>query len=187
MLIPLLLPGLGFGTWMSLNQGRAFVAFEDVDGSRSYKATAKIIDGLWFDDVFLAYHNGGSFPIDRNRYVYAQYFDLDNDNRDEIIITGSTAASVKKFILTKKNGKFEMMRNISEWGGLNEAFGGDEIYFEDIDNDGLSEIVTQYRIYYKGAPDQIWTSYYALNGNGVYQFLKVDKNNVASSSGDSAL
>jgi len=170
---------IAFGLWLILNQGQAYVSFNDIKGTKDYRVVVKIVDGLWFKKVLLAnvYSNGAnSLGLDKNKAVNIEYLDLDGDEEDEIIISGSSfGGNIIKYVLNKEGNEFRKVYNINRFGSVSEAFSSEQIFFKNIDDDRELEVIEEYKIPYKNAPYQIWSTYYDLTKNGIYQFVKLEK------------
>jgi len=173
---------LFFGGWFALNQGRAFVSFQNVPDSADYKVVAKIVNGPLIENTLVAnvYGYGGSFPsVDEDQPIITRYIDIDHDGQKEITVTGTDyPGNVTKYILKKENGGYKVIHNIDEEGVEREAFSSGQISFQDENNDGILEIVEDFYLPYANAPDQIWSSYYRFDGE-YYRFFKKDIVNIS--------
>ena len=177
LIIFITIPALFLGGWLALNQGKAFVSFQNVPNSADYKVVAKIVNGSWFENALVAniYGYGGSFPgVDESQPIVTRYIDIDRDGQKEITITGTDyPGNVTKYILKKENGKYKVIHNIDEEGVDREAFSSGQISFQDENGDGTLEVIEDFYLPYANAPDQIWSSYYRFDGE-YYRFYKKD-------------
>jgi len=172
-----ILPALIFGGWLALNQGRIYISFKDMpDTSDGYQVMAKVVDGLWFENLLLTntYLNGqNSFGLDKNIPINKRYIDIESDGQKEIEVIGYYLGGTVKYLLKKENGQYRIVHLIDEWGTDKKAFSGEQISFLDINNNGKLDVVTDSFLDYENAPDQVWSSYYHFDGK-YYKFYKKD-------------
>lgn len=89
----------------------------------------------------------------------AQFADLDNDHKDELIVAGEFTPIC---IFKMKDGKFE---NVTTAYSLQASYGlWKSLYIEDLNNDGFKDIVagnTGLNTYFKASPEQPIELYYS--------------------------
>jgi hypothetical protein len=176
----LLIPFAVAGIWLALHQGKLYLTFEDYPGTEDYGVRGRIVSGLWYQSIYLAkvYANAGnSLALDKHKPITIEYIDIDSDHRKEIIVSGSYLLDHDtKYILRKAGGQYKLVYVLEEDSEdiPQEAFNSQKVYFKDLDNDGVLEVVTDYLLLYANAPNQIWTSYYYFDG-AMYKFVKKDK------------
>lgn len=168
-----------FTSWLILNQGEAYVLSQDIEGSDDYKILINVLDGWWYKEIYLTttYKNAGNWlALDRDQLITIEHLDINKDRKKEIIVTGRYLTDSEiKYILTGREGQWQIINHSGPFGGILPAFDSQNITFQDSDNDGMLEIVEEYLVTYINAPDQLWKTYYSLADNDFYQFVRRDK------------
>ncbi len=139
--------------------GRAWLEIGIMDGLRIKKATLGPIDGLPWSTT-----NG---PLKDT--ILIDYYDLDNDGRDDILVSAYHSTGSKlKYLYRIGKTKLEEIKFVDY---SNSSTGDNSLYADNIrfgprDNKGRYTFIEETLIPYSNAPDQIWRHYYRFNEEG---------------------